>query len=128
MSKLKKRVLLVILGTLLTLVMLAFLGGLLLRTPRAIARTNGVLASYRAAMTSFFAKFGRWPTSSTELVSNSMGIIFIYPSPPLNDGWGQPIIYEPYATNIGFGRVLSYGRDGKPGGNGGDADIELRFP
>jgi len=128
MSKLKKRVLLVILGILLTLAMLAFLGGLLLRTPRAIARTNRVLVSYRAATTSFFAKFGRWPTSTTELVSNSMGIIFIYPSPPGKDGWGRLIIYEPYATNIGFGRVLSYGRDGKPGGIGADADIEFRLP
>jgi hypothetical protein len=71
---------------------------------------------------------GRWPTSATELVRNSMGAVFIYPPPPAQDGWGRQLIYEPYTTNAGYGRVASYGRDGKPGGTGPDADMESRFP
>ena len=94
----------------------------------AIANTTLQLINYRAATTNFFAVTGRWPASASELVTNSMRLIFIEPSPPLCDGWGRQIIYEPYATNAGYGRVASYGRDGKLGGIGADADIEQRFP
>ena len=48
--------------------------------------------------------------------------------PPARDGWGRWIVYEPYATNAGYGRVFSFGRDCKPGGVGADAHIERRFP
>jgi len=117
-----------ILGGVLTLCILAVVGWSLARTPAAIARTNVQLVSYQMATTNFFATAGRWPTSATELVTNSLGLVFIYPSPPAQDGWGRPIVYEPYSTNTGYGRVVSYGRDGRPGGTGADADIEFRFP
>ena len=76
----------------------------------------------------FFETTGRWPTSVTELATNSMGLAFIRPSPPLPDGWGRQVVCEPYTTNNGYGRFVSYGRDGRPGGTGADADIEQRFP
>lgn len=100
----------------------------LARTPLAIAYTNAQLSCYQGASTNFFAVIGRWPNSETEFVTNSLGLSFINPSPPLRDGWGRPIVYEPYSTNTGYGRVISYGRDGKPGGRDADADAELRFP
>jgi hypothetical protein len=128
MSKLKERVLFMVLGGVLTLAVLPLVAWLQARTPMAIASTTAQLIAYRAATTNFFAMVGRWPTSATELVTNSMGIIFIYPSPPAHDAWGRLIVFEPYTTNAGYGRVVSYARDGKLGGVGADADIEQRFP
>ena len=133
MSKVRERILFVILGCVLgivmTLALLVVSAFVQSRTPAAaIIYTKVSLVCYKQAMTNFFATTGRWPASETELVSNSMHIIFIDPSPPVLDGWGRPIVYEPYATNRGYGRVFSYGRDGKPGGSDADADIELKFP
>ena len=39
-----------------------------------------------------------------------------------NDPWGQPYVYRTPGRNGEFD-ILSYGRDGKPGGAGEDADI-----
>jgi len=128
MSKLKERILFMILGSILTLGVLFLVGWLQSRTALAVARSNAQLWSYQRATTNFFATIGRWPASATELASNPAGLVFITPSPPVQDGWGRQIIYEPYATNAGFGRVVSYGRDGMLGGTGADADIEFRFP
>ena len=92
------------------------------------ARTQVLLGSVSAASSSFRADAHRWPTSSIELVSNAAAKAFIVPSPPWRDAWGHLIVYEPFTTNSGFGRAVSYGRDGKPGGDGSDADLEARFP
>jgi hypothetical protein len=131
MSKLKERILWMTLGSVLTLaVLLLVLVFALpqLRTTAAIASTTAQVMNYRAASTNFFARAGRWPTSAAELVTNSMGLVFISPSPPIPDSWGRHIVYQPYTSNAGYGRVISYGRDGRPGGIGPDADIEQRFP
>jgi general secretion pathway protein G len=37
------------------------------------------------------------------------------------DGWGRPLIYS--IGNDGLLTLTSYGKDGKPGGEGADADI-----
>jgi general secretion pathway protein G len=42
-----------------------------------------------------------------------------------NDPWGHPYVYRP-ATSGDDVQVISYGRDGKAGGNGEDADISNR--
>ena len=40
------------------------------------------------------------------------------------DPWGQPYHYEsPGTVNTGSYDLVSYGRDGKPGGSGEDADL-----
>ena len=39
-----------------------------------------------------------------------------------NDPWGHPYVYKATSTNNDF-QVISYGRDGKAGGTGDDADI-----
>jgi general secretion pathway protein G len=42
-----------------------------------------------------------------------------------NDPWGRPYIYEsPGETNPDSYDLISYGKDGKEGGSGADADIE----
>lgn len=91
-------------------------------------RTQLLLNSISTASAQFQAHQSRWPTSASELVSNSAAIVFIFPSPPWRDAWDRLIAYEPFTTNSGFGRAVSYGRDGKPGGLGQDANIEVKFP
>jgi type II secretion system (T2SS) protein G len=113
-----------------TVLLLAFsITGYVQARARARVKVTTIeLMNYRAAITTFFGIAGRGPTSVTELITNSMGVIFIRPSWGGRDAWGREIIYEPYGTNTGRGRVLSYGRDGTPGGVGADADIEFTLP
>lgn len=42
-----------------------------------------------------------------------------------NDPWGRPYVYRVPGEKSEF-EILSYGRDGKPGGTGDDADIRLQ--
>jgi hypothetical protein len=45
------------------------------------------------------------------------------------DAYGNIVILIPYSERSGCGQIISYGRDGKPGGdNQFDRDIVLRFP
>lgn len=39
------------------------------------------------------------------------------------DPWGHPYVYEQPGTHNGDFDLLSYGKDGRPGGNGEDADL-----
>ncbi|HLX71495.1 MAG TPA: type II secretion system protein GspG [Verrucomicrobiae bacterium] len=48
--------------------------------------------------------------------------------PCSKDAWGQNVIVVPYEASRGYGKIISYGRDGKPGGVGKDRDLEVRFP
>ena len=34
----------------------------------------------------------------------------------------------PYNQSLGYGQIISYGRDGGPGGTGTDGDLAVRFP
>ena len=67
--------------------------------------------------------FGMWPASVTDLVTK-------LPSPQkasVLDGWGRPMLIFPQTNGApGTGpRLVSYGADGQPGGEGEDADVEL---
>ncbi|MDX2166794.1 MAG: type II secretion system protein GspG [Deltaproteobacteria bacterium] len=42
-----------------------------------------------------------------------------------NDPWGRPYIYDPSGPS--WADVMSYGADGKAGGNGADGDVSARF-
>lgn len=70
-------------------------------------------------------KSGRWAESLDELMQQlalgTNGVEFG------TDRWHQSPVYVPYDTSRGYGTVISYGKDGKPGGKGEDADIEVRF-
>ncbi len=65
-----------------------------------------------------------WPTSIAELRAfrsdlNEWAV----------DMWGRDFVLVPFNASLGYGRVISYGRDGKPGGSTeADRDIEVRFP
>ena len=116
-----------LLGAVVTIVVLAFVGWLQYRTPARVARTQATLMIFPLASSNYFSTFGKWPQSLADFTSNSSNILFIYPFPPTNDAWGRRIVYEPFDSTRAYGRVFSYGRDGKPGGDGPDADIEFRF-
>lgn len=44
------------------------------------------------------------------------------------DVWGNRMRIVAYDARTGHGKVVSLGRDGVEGGDGGDRDIEARFP
>jgi general secretion pathway protein G len=92
-----------------------------------VARTTVEIAVLQTASTNYFDVFKEWPRSIQDFTHNRSNILFIRVEQPTNDAWGRPVIYEQFEANRGYGRVLSYGRDGKPGGSGPDADIERRF-
>jgi hypothetical protein len=48
--------------------------------------------------------------------------------PWTKDAWRRNLIVIPYEPSCGYGKIISYGRDGKPGGVGKDRDLEVRFP
>lgn len=92
--------------------------------------TSTRLAGLHAATIAFHSHTGEWPSSLNELVINKHQKVFHAPPGPSGflDGWHQPFIFQPFNTNRGYGTILSYGRDGLPGGAGPDVDTELRFP
>jgi hypothetical protein len=65
-----------------------------------------------------------WPTNLEELFA-------IRPDLTIDreDSYGSPIIYVPYNKILGYGELISYGKDRKRGGDKlFDRDLEIRFP
>ncbi|MGO8672668.1 MAG: type II secretion system protein GspG [Capsulimonadaceae bacterium] len=80
-------------------------------TTAEFSRLDSSIAEYRA-------KTGRLPKSIRErdLPQESVSSANGWPL----DGWNRPILYRIHGTTY---TLLSYGRDGKPGGDGLDADV-----
>ena len=94
------------------------------------SRTEVELHTIANASQQYFQEYGRWPTSLTNMIGtgNPRKLVFLESDPTLGmDGWKHPMLYRPYDPKLGYGSVLSLGRDGKPGGTGDDADLEVRF-
>jgi hypothetical protein len=70
------------------------------------------------------AKYGNFPASLAELHTLREDLS----EPWTQDAWERHLIISPYNKSLGYGRIISYGRDGKPGGNDNDKDLEVRFP
>ena len=67
---------------------------------------------------------GVWPSNMEQIVNSNIQL-----SGQMQDSYGHAIILIPYSEKTGCGAVVSYGRDGRPGGDKMfDQDIELRFP
>lgn len=64
---------------------------------------------------------GAWPNSLDDLISMRSDIT-------RKDGWGHDLVFTPYDAAKGYGEIISYGADGKPGGAGEDTDLVIRFP
>jgi len=82
------------------------------------------------ALDQFRLDVGRYPTSE-----EGLQVLVVQPSgePAWNgpylkkgvpaDPWGRPYVYQLPGTHGGDFDLLSYGKDGRAGGNGEDADI-----
>ena len=67
---------------------------------------------------------GAWPNSLAELRAFQPEL-----NPPWStDAWGHDFALVPYQESLGYGELVSYGQDGKPGGEGLDRDLVVRFP
>jgi len=89
--------------------------------------TKEQLHIIRMDATLFHLDFGRWPTNLTEFTHNEKGIVYSSQEDFLHDKWGHEIGFEALDLKRGYGRIVSFGRDGKVGGEGYDADIEVQF-
>ncbi len=79
----------------------------------------------QAILTYALENGGRYPDSLEVLVTpdqNNNVFLKGYTQVPL-DPWKNPYHYTPPSSGRSF-RVFSYGKDGAPGGEGADADIE----
>lgn len=124
---------------LVVLAILAFLAALV--APRVVGylgRAKGDIAraqasSLAASLELFYLDFDRYPTMDE-------GLSALVEPPPhapqwrgpylkeasgLIDPWGRDYVYIAAEAGVGF-EVVSYGRDGKEGGEGEDADIRKR--
>ncbi len=68
---------------------------------------------------------GRFPESLEELVTpDPNGLTYLDRETVPRDPWGNEYIYEPPATGSTKYRVLTYGDDGVPGGEGSARDMD----
>ncbi len=113
-------VVIVILGLLATLVV-PQVGRFLFQGKRAKAESD--ISQLVMSIDSFYAVKGRLPQSLEELViKDESGFAFLRRLP--EDPWGQPYFYDPPMGGSTEFRVYTLGRDGQPGGEGEDMDID----
>jgi general secretion pathway protein G len=93
---------------------------------QSIARIGGILDIYRIDV-------GSYPSTQQGLAALSTrpsGVAgwngpYVKDADELNDPWGRPYIYRSPSSRAGHDYdILSLGADGKPGGDGEDADIQ----
>lgn len=83
------------------------------------------------ALKTFKMREGRWPKKSEGLrtLAEPSGRSKTPIIDQLNpDPWGNEYIYKPPVGSTSNPVVMSYGADGKPGGEGADADISSEKP
>lgn len=93
------------------------------------ARRDAVLSqisSLGSALDAYRLDVGQYPDSLEGLVRNTSGRA-TWNGPYLrgdvpNDPWGNPYVYSSTGRDY---TLMSYGADGRPGGEGNDADISL---
>jgi len=94
---------------------------------RTVAQSQ--IEEFMAALDNFYVDAGRYPSSEEGLqalrekppsAKNWKGPYLKKDLP--NDPWGGPYLYRSPGRNGGF-EILSYGADGKEGGEGENADV-----
>ncbi len=116
-------VVIVILGLLATLVVPNVMRQLF-KANDAVAKQD--IAAIQSAVTNYALEHsGKYPERIEDLITpDESGHSFLtgYTSAP-KDPWKNEYVYEPPQSGQPF-RVISYGRDGQPGGEQDDADID----
>ena len=86
---------------------------------------------FSTALDSFNLDVGRYPTNNEGLKvlwiksKNISGYDGPYvDKPKTKDAWGHPYVYKTTSDDHGYD-IISYGKDGKEGGEGKDADISV---
>jgi len=67
---------------------------------------------------------GRWPASMDELLKKELGSRPYMAQLLPRDPWHNPYVLEPSLTPNGRPRILTLGKDARPGGDGDDADFD----
>jgi general secretion pathway protein G len=88
-------------------------------------RTRRLLRRIDSAIRSYMEKTGKPPSTLGELEALKGGSYPVDPDGAVRDGWNQPFRYS---VDGGKYLVVSYGRDGKPGGRGLDCDLTSADP
>ena len=98
------------------------------RTQAPVARTKVLLQAVRSACNTYSNYYGDWPASLSDLTHTKSNIVFMeWGEEGASDAWGHPLVFKPFSSVSGFGSIRSYGRDGRAGGEGPDAGLEVRF-
>ena len=88
---------------------------------------RGQMRVIETAMNTFLLNTGQYPTTLNDLVQDPglQGWCGPYlKSSQLLDPWGRSFIYIPGGRIDGGPLLIYYGKDGKPGGKGEDADVD----
>jgi general secretion pathway protein G len=121
-------VVITIIGILASLVAPKFMGKL---ETAKIKTTRAQLEMFSTALDSFNLDTGRYPNETEGLrvlwtkTKDIRGYDGPYlPKPVEADAWGNPYIYKKTSDDHAF-NIISYGKDGKEGGDGKNADISI---
>jgi general secretion pathway protein G len=94
-----------------------------------VATARAQIDAYAKAVDNFRLDVGRFPTTE-----EGLAVLMAKPTDEekwngpylrkdvVNDPWGRPYLYRSPGSKSEY-EILSYGRDGQPGGSGPDADI-----
>ena len=75
------------------------------------------------AATEYYRFHNKWPASMQQLMAQPNGNMVEFLKFGTNDPWGHPVVFESFDPLRGHGRIISYGADGLPGGQGSAEDI-----
>lgn len=90
------------------------------------AKAKADIVSISNAVTQYaIENGGRYPESLEALVTpDPNGQSFLDMETVPKDPWGNEYVFEPASSSSQKFRVISYGKDGIPGGEGDDTDID----
>lgn len=121
-------VVITIIGILASLVAPKFMGKL---ETAKVKTTKAQLEMFSTSLDSFNMDTGRYPSESEGLKvlwtksKDIRGYDGPYLPKPVNeDAWGNPYIYKKTSDDHGYD-IISYGKDGKEGGDGKNSDLSI---
>jgi len=86
-----------------------------------VGAAKAQISAFKTAITAFKLENKRFPGSLDELIKNSKNKAYLEQQAIPSDPWGKPYNYTLDGA-YGF-RIVCYGEDGSPGGEGVNADI-----